>query len=337
MARVSIIGGGAYGSALASHLSRNGAEVILWVREESVADEINHRHQNVTFLPDIPLAEGLKATARLTEAVTGREILVSVVPSQFIRPVLSEIASLLTPPGRAPTGQAPTGQAPSQLIVSASKGIEAESGKLLSQVFEETVPKGFHPGLAYLSGPSFAKELALGHPSAVALGCRQESAAVRIQQAFQSDSFFLDWTPDVTGVVLGGAVKNVIAIACGIADGLGYGHSTRAMFMTRGLHEMVALGEGLGAEPQTFHGLSGVGDLIVTCMGELSRNKRVGIEIASGKSLQKIQSEMKSVAEGVETSRAIYKLARSRGIKLPICEAVFKILHEGASVKSILG
>jgi glycerol-3-phosphate dehydrogenase (NAD(P)+) len=318
--KIGVVGAGAYGTAMANHLSLSGHEVTIWAREEEVLLDINTHHENKTYLADLPLSKTLKASGDLASVVQKKEVVVCAVPSQFLRSVLKEVRTFLSD---------------ETIIVNVAKGIETATSKLISEVYEEILPKKMHSQLAFLSGPSFAKELAQEHPTAVALGSREGAVGVVVQELFQGDAFFLDWTNDYKGVVLGGAVKNVIAIACGLADGLGFGHSTRAMFMTRGLHEMIDLGKKLGASPQTFHGLSGVGDLIVTCMGGLSRNKTVGIEIAKGKTIEMIRKETKSVAEGVETSKAIHKLSQSVGVKLPICEKVYQILHEGKPAKLI--
>ncbi|MBI4197320.1 MAG: NAD(P)-dependent glycerol-3-phosphate dehydrogenase [Deltaproteobacteria bacterium] len=315
-----VIGGGAYGTALANHLARKKIPVTLWAREAAIVRQVLEQHQNDSFLPGIPLDPSLKATQNLDEATRGAELVICAIPSQFLRPVLKEIIPRLDPPS---------------ILLNVAKGIETATGKLLSEVYEELTPPRYHRQIAYLSGPSFARELAEGHPSAVALGSREEAVGTIVRNYFESDCLFLDQTSDVTGVVVGGAVKNVIAIACGMADGLGYGHSTRAMFMTKGLHEMIALGKKLGADPATFHGLSGVGDLIVTCMGELSRNKKAGIEVAQGKSVEEIISSGSGVAEGLETSKAVHFLSKKLEIRLPICENVYRILYEGRPVREL--
>ncbi len=318
---IGIVGGGAWGTALANHLAKKGLKTALWARESEVVSQINQKKMNEMFLSGMTLHRGLVATTHLREGVEGKEMILVVVPSQHVRGVLKGMVPFL---------------APQVMIGCASKGIEQSSLKLLSAVFEEELPKSLHWGVAFLSGPTFAREVAQGHPAALNVASHEESVGKSFCEVLQTDTFRADWTPDVIGIEIAGAIKNVVAIACGISDGLDFGYSTRAMLMTRGLGEMVRLGIKLGANPETFRGLAGVGDLILTCTGDLSRNRTLGIRLAKGETLEKIRISTVSVAEGVDTSKAIYLLAKKYQVSLPVCEAVYRILFEGLPPQNLL-
>ncbi|MBI1908819.1 MAG: NAD(P)-dependent glycerol-3-phosphate dehydrogenase [Deltaproteobacteria bacterium] len=313
--KVAVIGGGAWGTALAQHFARKGYPVNLWALEGEVIHSINRRHRN-DFLPGVRLHPGLKATGSLKEACHGSGLVIFANPAQYLRSVLKEASSFL---------------ASSMVLVSVSKGIETTSGKLLAEIYEELLPPSIYRKVAFLSGPSFAREVGLGQPTAVTVAALNRSVAKSVQRYFAAPLFRVYTSADIIGVELGGALKNVIAIAAGIADGLGFGFSTRAGMMTRALHEMTRLGIRMGASPLTFMGLSGLGDLILTCTGDLSRNRKVGMELARGKKISSILKSMKSVAEGVPTAKAVHQLSRRYKVEMPICEQVYQILYKGKS------
>jgi glycerol-3-phosphate dehydrogenase (NAD(P)+) len=275
---------------------------------------INGRHENTTYLPGIPVATNVFATSDMAEALEGSELVVSAAPSQVTRQVMGMAAPYL--PKHVP-------------IVTVSKGIENETLMTMTEVLEDCLPEAYHPYLAVLSGPSFAKELAKRMPTVVTIAAHWEKVAVRCQKALATETFRSYTSRDVMGVQMGGALKNVIAIATGIADGLGFGHNARAAIITRGLAEITRMAVRMGANPLTLSGLSGMGDLVLTCTGELSRNRRVGLAIGQGKTLEAILGEMHEVAEGVKTAQSARDLSRKMHVELPICEQVFCILHEG--------
>ena len=311
--RVAVIGAGSWGTTLANLLSKKGHDVVLWSFEKDVADAIGARHVNPVYLPDIQLSPTLRATSSLADAVAGATVLVSVSPAQHVRKILSGIVADLPP---------------ETLVVSASKGIETSTLDTMAEVMDDILPAPVAKRASFLSGPSFALEVAQEHPTAVTVASRSHDAAVETQQLFQTDYFRVYTNADVRGVELGGALKNVIALAAGMVDGLGFGHNTRAALITRGLAEMQRLGTALGASPLTFAGLAGMGDLILTCTGGLSRNRQVGIRLGKGEKLSAILADMKMVAEGVETSRAAHDLSLREGIEMPIVSEVYRVLFE---------
>ncbi len=312
--RIAVLGGGSWGTTLANLLGRNGHEVSLWVMEEELVEEIKQRRENTWFLPGIRLHPNIGlVSSSLEEVVRGRRYILIVVPAQFVRDVLGKIVSFLEP---------------SPVVICASKGIEVSSLKTMSEVVGEVL-SSISPTYAVLSGPSFAKEVSRGYPTAVALGCASVEVGKRVQRLFACESFRVYTNPDFRGVELGGAIKNVIAIGAGICDGLGFGHDARAALITRGLAEMARLGEALGARKQTFMGLSGLGDLVLTCTGDLSRNRQVGLKIGKGMKLSEILEDMKMVAEGVKTCEALYRLGEKKNIEMPITYQVYSILYRG--------
>ncbi len=312
--RIGVIGAGSWGTALANHLAGRGEpSVKLWVREEEVLRDITERRENGHFLPGIRLSDRLAVTLSIEEAIDGADMIVNVVPSQFVRTVFPSIADKV---------------ADGTIIVSASKGIEESSLQTVSGVLSEVLPTRLHKSIAVISGPSFAKEVALGLPTALCAASESDEVAAKVQQTFSTPTFRVYTNRDMIGVELGGALKNVIAIAVGISDGLGLGTNSRAALITRGLAEMVRLGEAMGADPQTFSGLSGLGDLVLTCTGDLSRNRSVGLALGRGKGLNEIVSEMKMVAEGVKTAKSVYKLTKKFGVDMPIVESTYRILYE---------
>jgi glycerol-3-phosphate dehydrogenase (NAD(P)+) len=314
--RVGVVGAGSWGTTLANLLAKKGMEVRLWSFEDDVTAAINEQAENTVYLPGVSLDGNLRATSSLVETVSGADVVVSVSPSQHVRRVMAEAAGAVRD---------------DVLVVSASKGIETRSLETMNEVLEEVLPAPLHRGLCFLSGPSFATEVSQEHPTAVTVACRETAAARRAQELFQTDYFRVYTSHDVMGVELGGALKNVMALAAGMAAGLGLGHNTRAALITRGLAEMSRLGVALGANPLTFAGLAGMGDLILTCTGELSRNRSVGYALGQGRSLEAVLGEMRMVAEGVETSRAAHALAEREGIEMPIVAEVHAVLFEGRS------
>jgi glycerol-3-phosphate dehydrogenase (NAD(P)+) len=319
MKRIAVIGAGSWGTALADLLAGRGHAVTLWAYEEDVAASIRERHVNARYMPDVRLDERLDASTALAAVVAGAEIVVSVSPAQHVRRVMAEAAPHMEE---------------NALVVSASKGIETRSLATMEQVLREVLPS--HARLAFLSGPSFAAEVVRRLATAVTVASREAAAAEEAQQAFQTSFFRVYTSDDVVGVELGGALKNVIALAAGMAVGLGLGHNASAALITRGLAEITRLGVAQGANPLTLSGLAGMGDLILTCTGELSRNRQVGVELGRGRPLEEILGGMTMVAEGVETARAAHGLARRDGIEMPIVEQVHAVLFEGRTARQAL-
>lgn len=310
---VGVIGGGSWGTALAKLLADKGFDVEIWCYDEGLDDTINTSHENTIYLPDITLPDNLRATNDLERVVTGKDMILSVSPSHVVRHVLGEIADKIddcTP------------------IVSATKGIENDSLMLVSDILEDVLPAKHHPYLSYLSGPSFAREVANHKPTAVTIASYNHKLAVHVQEAFSTNRFRCYTTQDVRGVEVGGAVKNVIAIAAGAVSSMDLGHNSLAGMITRGLNEITRLGIKLGANPLTLSGLAGMGDLVLTCTGGLSRNRRVGAKLGQGMTLLQILDEMKMVAEGVKTSYSVYQLSQQLGIEMPLSHEVYQVVHE---------
>jgi len=317
---IAVIGGGSFGTCLAMLCARERegddaghacADVTIWARDELVVDAIERERRNPRYLKDVVLPPGVRATTSLAEALRDRELAILAVPSHALRDVMCEAAPLVED---------------GALLVSTVKGIELESGLTMHGVLEEVLAPAHHPRIVSLSGPSFASEIARRKPTVVTLACREETYAISVQATLSCPWFRCYTNTDVIGVELGGALKNVIAIATGIADGMEGGHNARAALMTRGLAEITKLGIHLGAEATTFLGLSGMGDMILTCTGDLSRNRRVGLALGRGRALAEILEEMGEVAEGVQTTRAACRLAERAGIEMPICETVRAVL-----------
>ncbi|MEJ2541375.1 MAG: NAD(P)-dependent glycerol-3-phosphate dehydrogenase, partial [Gemmatimonadota bacterium] len=281
MTAVRVVGGGAWGTALGSVLADNGHEVVLWAREAEVVQGINQRRRNELFLPDVELPPGLRATDDLAGAVGSGEVLINVVPSQHVRSVWGPVAGAVSDDA---------------LVVSASKGIETRTLERMDEVLGDLLPASVMARFTVLSGPSFAREVADRAPTLVVAASRDRTAAERVQELFLNDYFRVYTNTDVVGVELGGALKNVMALAAGVAAGLGFGHNTLAALITRGLAEMTRLGVAMGARRETFSGLAGMGDLVLTCTGDLSRNRTVGFRIGRGERPDDILGEMRSVA-----------------------------------------
>jgi glycerol-3-phosphate dehydrogenase (NAD(P)+) len=308
--KCTVVGAGAWGTALASLLSENGHETMIWAYEADVAESINNSAENRRFLSGVPLHSGLRASAVIDQACEGAGLVVFAPPSHVFRKVVADSARFI--------GQGVP-------LVIATKGIERESLMLMTQVAEAELPGRPIVGL---SGPSFALEVANHLPTAIVAASVDAEAAKQVQQTFSTSAFRVYTQRDVVGVELAGAVKNVLAVATGIADGLQLGFNARAALITRGLAEMTRLGVKLGAEPATFAGLAGIGDLVLTCTGSLSRNRSVGLEIGRGATLQEVLHGRETVAEGVTTTESAKALAAREGVEMPIVNAVHRVLYD---------
>ncbi len=316
--RATVLGGGSWGTALADLLANNFEAVTVWTVEEDVAEQIGGKRRNEKYLAGHELSEKLEPSMDLSEALGGADLIVVAIPTHAVREVLSKALSDI--PEHVP-------------IVTASKGIENETLMTVSDILEDVLPADHHPYLSYLSGPSFAKEVVQHQPTAVTVAAYWPKAAEQVQSFFATPYFRVYTTTDVVGVCFGGALKNVVAIGAGIADGLGLGHNPRAALMTRGLAEITRVGVAKGANPQTFMGLSGMGDLILTCTGELSRNRTVGLALGKGRKLEEILEELGMVAEGVKTTKSAHDLGKRLGVDLPITDAVHAIIYEAKPAK----
>ncbi len=315
MKPIAVLGAGSWGTTLANLLAGKGETVRLWAHEPEVVEAINREHENPLFLPGVRLLEGLRAYGDPCEAVDGAPTLVSAAPSHAVRSVVNRIK------GAVRDGA---------LVVSATKGIETDTLALMSGVFEECLPEA---RFAALSGPSFAAEVCQGQPTLVVAAAKDEATSHDAQLIFATPRFRVYSHDDVIGVELAGALKNVIAIAAGILEGLGMGHNPRAAVITRGLAEITRLGVVLGANPLTFAGLAGMGDLILTTTGSLSRNRALGVALAEGQSLEDYRAAHRSVAEGANASKAGAALGSRMGVELPIIEKVYEVLFSGKSVR----
>lgn len=313
MTRVAVVGAGAWGTVLADLLARKGDEVRLWAHEPEVVDSVNRTHENPLFLPGAAVAPTVRAVGEVREAVRDAEVVVSAVPSHVVGAVMARAAG---------------GVSRGALVVSVSKGLDPERLTTLSCRLREVLGG---PEIAVLSGPSFAAEVYAGQPTAVVAAAREHAVAQRVQRIFATPRLRVYSHTDVIGVELGGALKNVIALAAGILQGLGLGHNTRAALLTRGLAEITRLGMALGAEETTFAGLAGIGDLMLTAHGPLSRNLSLGIALGRGQRLEEVLAERRSVAEGVNTARAAVTLGARHGVELPIAEQVSAVLFGGLS------
>ena len=311
--RIAVIGGGSWGTALAGRLATKGHDTLLWAFEPELVDEINSVHTNSLYLPGINLHPTLACTGSLEEAVSGRGIVLLVTPVQVMRSVLKQLAQHISPDA---------------VIANASKGIELETLLSVSQLCVELLGDQALSRYVALSGPTFAREVAQDLLSLIVAASRNDDSAKRVQAALSGPFLRVYTNSDVVGVELGGAVKNVIAIAAGICDGLGFGHNARAALITRGLSEMNRLGQAMGAHASTFAGLAGMGDLVLTCTGDLSRNRSVGFKLGQGQRLVDVLAEMRMVAEGVKSAESIYQLSCRMGVEMPIVEKTFQILHE---------
>lgn len=316
--KVAVIGSGSWGTAIALQLARAGHEVALWNRSEQRVEDMKRERRNSRYLPDYPFPDSIHPTSSLKDAVLESGLVVFVVPSQVMRDIVIEAKPFLDP------------EVP---ICCASKGIEAGTLMTMEEVFRDVLPVYFHAHLSFLAGPSFAKEVAAGLPTMVVVASRFTDVADAVSEAFHAGHFRAYHTDDIVGAELGGALKNIIAIACGIAAGYGLGLNARAGLMTRGLAEITRLATKRGANPLTMLGLAGMGDLVLTCTGSLSRNRTVGYELGQGKKLEQILEELGQVAEGVITAKSARELAQKEGVDMPILEEVYALLYEGKNVK----
>ncbi len=311
--KIGVIGAGAWGTALANLLANKGFNVALWVFEPEVCADILEKRENKVFLPGVSLSANIWPSNDLDQVAANKEMLLLVVPSHVFRSVAVRMV-------HHPTEKS--------LIVTATKGIETETHLTVSSILKQLLPPRLQSRIAVLSGPSFAREVAKQIPTAVTVAAFDPEVARAVQSIFATPYFRVYTSGDVVGVELGGALKNVIAIAAGISDGLGLGYNTRAALITRGITEIQRLGIRLGADRETFMGLAGIGDLVLTCTGKLSRNRTVGYKIGQGMKLEAILSEMRMVAEGVKTTRSAYNMSRKIGVEMPIVEQVYRILYE---------
>ena len=309
-----VIGAGSWGTSLAILLALKGVKVRLWVYEAELAKTIREDRVNDIYLPGFRIPEAVIPMAALKEAVEGCRVVINVVPSHALRSILSQASGHLDE---------------CKMILSATKGIENETLMTIDEVLKDVLPSPLHDRMVFLSGPTFARDVAAGRPTAATVASEDRECAKEAQELLSAPSFRLYTSPDVKGVVLGGALKNVMAIAAGISDGLGLGDNARAALITRGLAEMTRLGVKMGALPATFSGLAGIGDLVLTCTGDQSRNRSVGHKIGQGQSLPRILEEMKMVAEGVKTVRSVMGLMKRHDVDLPIAQKTYAILHEG--------
>jgi glycerol-3-phosphate dehydrogenase (NAD(P)+) len=319
--KIGVVGAGAWGTALANLLATKGYQVDLWAFEEQVCKDVSESRENKWFLPDVPLSQNLTASNDLDQVTQGKEMLLLVMPSHVFRSVAANLV-------HHPTERT--------IIVSASKGIENKTHLTMTQILKQLLPPRLHGQIAALSGPSFAKDVARGIPTAITAAATRTEVAEEIQATFATPAFRVYTNHDIVGVELGGAIKNVMAIAAGISDGLGLGFNTRAALITRGLAEIQRLGVRLGANAKTFMGLAGIGDLVLTCTGTLSRNWTVGNNLGKGKKLDAIISETRTVAEGVKTTKSVYNLSKKWGVEMPIAEQVYYILYEDRDPKEAL-
>jgi len=316
MAAIGVIGAGSWGTTLADMLAKKGHEVILWAYEAELVKEMRETRINSAFLAGITLSPALGFTNSLQEAAAGKDIVLFVAPTQVFRGVLKGALPFL--------GE-------QTLLVNAAKGVELDTLMTISQISAELLPPRLYSNFCVLSGPSFAREVAQEMPTAVVAAAPVEAVASRVQEAFSTPYFRVYTNSDMVGVELGGSIKNVIAIAAGISDGLGLGYNPRAALITRGLAEMARLGLAMGAQSSTFAGLAGMGDLVLTCTGDLSRNRTVGMQLGEGKKLAEILGGMRMVAEGVKTTESAYLLAKRLQVEMPIVEQVYLVLYQDKS------
>jgi glycerol-3-phosphate dehydrogenase (NAD(P)+) len=319
--RAAVIGGGSWGSAFARYLGHIGIPTRLWIREEDILRDVRRTRENATFLPGFTFPEAVGFTDNIGEATAFGEVLFVAVPSQFCRHIYGEMASSLND---------------RQIVVSLTKGLDQISLKRMSQVMDEVFRRAVRPRIGVLSGPSFARDVAAGHPTALVMASKDIETARTVQHLLSSLTIRVYRSRDVTGVEVAGALKNVIAIAAGIIDALDFGLNSRAALITRGLVEIGQLGRALGGQKKTFSGLAGIGDLVLTCTGELSRNHYVGHELGKGRALADILAGMKMVAEGVHTTLSARRLSRQCGVEMPISEQIYQVLYKNKPPRKAL-
>lgn len=321
MTELVIIGAGSWGTALAIVLAPRFARIRLWVYEKDLAERMRATRVNDVYLPGFQLPSNIEIVEDFAVALGGAEVVLSVMPSHLVRGIYRQMLQYLKP---------------SMVFVSATKGLENSTLLRVSEVIAESVAPRFRPGVAVISGPTFAREVAAGEPTALVVASAERALSETIQRAFSGPTFRLYTSPDPVGVEIGGAVKNVVAIGAGVCHGLGLGSNSLAALVTRGLAEITRLAVAMGAQPQTMAGLAGLGDLVLTCTGNLSRNRTVGVELAKGRRLEEIVSSMRMVAEGIKTTNATVDLARRYGVETPICHQMYEMLHFGGSPREAI-
>jgi glycerol-3-phosphate dehydrogenase (NAD(P)+) len=319
--QAAVLGAGSWGTALAKVLADKGIETTLWGRSPEHVAAIERERRNARYLPSAELPKTLRATADLEDALRGRPFVVTVVPSHTMRDVMSRAAPFIDPDA---------------IVISASKGIENETLETMDEVLKAVLPGKLGARLAFLSGPSFAKEVGAGLPTAVVMASRDRKVADDAAALFRAERFRVYTSDDVAGVELGGALKNVMAIAAGVADGMGLGHNSRAALITRGLAEISRLAVRKAANPLTLAGLAGMGDLVLTCTGDLSRNRTVGVQLGQGKRLAEVLAGMSQVAEGVRTTKSAHDLAQRLGVEMPITDAMYRLLFEDIPAAQVM-
>ncbi|WP_130806801.1 NAD(P)H-dependent glycerol-3-phosphate dehydrogenase [Senegalia massiliensis] len=313
---IGVLGGGSWGTALSILLAKKGVEVDLWVRNEEKALQMNESRENIQYLPGVILPNNINITSSIDKTIKDKDILLLAVPTQAVRNTIEKIKHDIKP---------------GQIIVNVAKGIEVGTLYRISEIVEELVPNSKY---AVLSGPSHAEEVAKDIPTAIVVASKYEDVGLYVQEFFMTPKFRVYTNEDVIGVELGGALKNVIALGAGISDGLGYGDNTKAALMNRGIIEIARLGEKMGANSMTFAGLSGIGDLIVTCTSMHSRNRRAGIKIGEGHSMEEASRIVGMVVEGIKTSKSAYSLAKKLDVEMPIINAIYEVLYKGKDVKN---
>ena len=333
MKRVGVLGAGSWGTALAVLLANKEIKTVLWSRNHEFAKQIRKSRENKSYLPGIELPAALEITSDISKAVTDKEVILFVVPSHGFREVAKQVSMALDDLSQSPNHQITKSPNLPYALVSASKGIENKTLLTMTEIMEEVLPSRLSGRLAALSGPSFAQEVASSIPTAVTIAASEHKLCTGLQDIFTTETFRVYTSLDLMGVQLGGALKNVMAIASGISDGMGFGTNTRAALITRGLAEMSRLGMKLGANPLTFAGLAGLGDLVLTCTGDLSRNRQVGLKLGQGQSIETILKEMSMVAEGVKTTNSVYAMAEKYKVEMPITNQVYRVLYEGLDPK----
>lgn len=321
MQDIAVIGAGSYGTCLAMLFGNAGHRVSLWARSAETAAEIERTRVNKAYLPNWPLPPTVSVTSDLEAAIRGRRFVVAVTPSHGAREVLGSAATWLDPDA---------------IVINASKGLEDGTLATIDQIYREVFPARIAQRATYLSGPTFANEIAAGMPAAIVLAGYDAETTRLAQETLSSIRLRIYSSDDVRGVLIGGALKNVIAIAAGVSDGLALGSNARAALITRGLAEITRIGVAMGAQPATFAGLSGMGDLVLTCSGESSRNRRVGLALGQGKKMEDILAEMKMVAEGVKTTKVAHELAAKLGVPAPITDIMYEVVHRGAPARDTM-
>jgi len=321
MKKIAIIGAGSWGTALALVAARSGAQIKLWAHSAEVADILRQERENRIYLPGFPLSDAISPTNDLAESLAEAEIVLTVVPSHVCREVYTQMLGRLRP---------------QMVFVNATKGIEIETGMRMEEVIRDVLKDHFEPRYVVLSGPSFALEVARDEPCAIVAAAHSVEWAAVVQETFSTNRFRVYTNNDVTGVEIGGSIKNVMAIATGAVNGLGLGYNSAAALVTRGLAEMTRLAVRLGGRAETLAGLAGMGDLVLTCFGNLSRNRHVGYELGRGRKLDEVIGEMREVAEGVKTARAAHSLAGKLGVEMPITVGVYQMLYEGKSPRELM-